>query len=69
MLSFHFPYGFLSCAKDVKVNRSHLFIFAFIFFALGNRSKKNVATHIYGILKKKKGSDEPRDRRGIKTQT
>ena len=34
-----------------------------------DKNKYSMLTHIYGILKKKKGSDEPRDRRGIKTQT
>ena len=33
------------------------------------KNKYHMLTHIYGILKKKKkGSDEPRDRTGIKTQ-
>ena len=36
-LSYHFFNGFLCC---VKVIRSHLFILAFISFALRNRSKK-----------------------------
>ena len=33
------------------------------------KNKYRMLTHIYGILKKKKGSDEPRGRTGIKTQT
>ena len=33
------------------------------------KNKYHMLTHIYGILKKKKGSDEPRGRTGIKTQT
>ena len=32
----HFVYGFLCCAKAFKLIRSHLFIFAFISFALGD---------------------------------
>ena len=32
------------------------------------KNKYRMLTHIYGILKKKNGSDEPRGRRGIKTQ-
>ena len=32
------------------------------------KSKYRTLTHIYGILKKKKGSNEPRGRRGIKMQ-
>ena len=34
------------------------------------KNKYSMLTHMYGILKKKKkGSEEPRDRTGIKTQT
>ena len=33
------------------------------------KNKYCMLTHIYGILKKKKSSDEPRGRTGIKTQT
>ena len=33
------------------------------------KNKCRMLTHIYGILKKKKGSEEPRSRTGIKTQT
>ena len=33
------------------------------------KNKYRMLTHIYGILKKKKGSEEPRGRTGIKTQT
>ena len=33
------------------------------------KNKHHMLTHIYGILKKKNGSDEPRGRTGIKTQT
>ena len=32
------------------------------------KNKYHMLTHIYGILKKK-GSEEPRARKGIKTQT
>ena len=32
------------------------------------KNKYRMLTHIYGILKKKNGSEEPRDRTGIKTQ-
>ena len=32
------------------------------------KNKHHMLTHIYGILKKKKGSEEPRIRTGIKTQ-
>ena len=33
------------------------------------KNKYLTLTHIYGILKEKKGSHEPRGRTGIKTQT
>ena len=33
------------------------------------KNKYHMLTHIYGILKKKKGYEEPRGRTGIKTQT
>ena len=32
------------------------------------KNKYRMLTHIYGILKKKNGSDEPRSRTGIKMQ-
>ena len=42
-MSFHFVYGFLSCAKVYKfVFRSQLFIFAFISIALGEWPKKTL---------------------------
>ena len=37
-----------------------------------SQKEKNIycmLTHIYGILKKKSGSEEPKGRTGIKTQT
>ena len=33
------------------------------------KNKYHMLTHIYGIKKKKKGSEEPRGRTGIKMQT
>ena len=33
------------------------------------KNKYHMLTHIYGILKKKKGSEEPRGRTGIEIQT
>ena len=33
------------------------------------KNKSRMLIHIYGIYKKKKGSEEPRGRTGIKTQT
>ena len=33
------------------------------------KNKYNMLTHIYGIYKTKKSSEEPRGRTGIKTQT
>ena len=39
-LSFHFVSGFLCCAKFLSLIMSHLFIFAFVSFALGDGSKK-----------------------------
>ena len=33
------------------------------------KNKYRMLMHIHGILKKKNGSDEPRGRTGIKTQT
>ena len=33
------------------------------------KNKYRILTHIYGILKKKKGYEEPRGRTEIKTQT
>ena len=33
------------------------------------KNKYRILTHIYGIKKKKKTSEEPRGRTGIKTQT
>ena len=33
------------------------------------KNKYHMLTHVYGILKKKKGSEEPRGKTGIKTQT
>ena len=33
------------------------------------KNKYRMLTHMYGILKKKKGYEEPRVRTGIKTQT
>ena len=41
-LSFHFTVSF-AVKKPLSLIRSHLFIFAFISFALGNRSKNNIA--------------------------
>ena len=32
------------------------------------KNKYHMLTHIYGLLKKKKGSEKPRGRTGIKTQ-
>ena len=37
---FCFIDGFLYCVKAFRLFRSHLFIFAFVYFALGDRSKK-----------------------------
>ena len=33
-----------------------------------DKNKYRILTHIYGIFKKKKGSEEPRGKTGIKTQ-
>ena len=33
------------------------------------KNKSRMLTHIYGILKKKKGHEEPRGKMGIKTHT
>ena len=35
---------FFAVQKLLSLIRSHLFIFAFVFFALEDRSKKNIAT-------------------------
>ena len=36
MLSFHFVYSFLCCAKAYRLIWSHVLIFVFIYFALGD---------------------------------
>ena len=45
-LSLHFVNGFISCAKLLSSVRSCLFIFTFIFFALGDISKKICTVYI-----------------------
>ena len=49
-LSFHFVDGFLYGEKAFKLIRSCLFIFAFIFFVLGDRSKKILLLFLSKII-------------------
>ena len=43
-LSFPFVDGFLCCAEAFSLMQSHLFIFAFVAFTFGVRSKKSLTT-------------------------
>ena len=49
-LSFHFVDGFLCCIKPLSLIMSHLFIFAFIPFALGDGSKKYCSDLCQSVL-------------------
>ena len=44
--SFLYILSVVCCAKAFSLNRSHLFIFAFVSFALGERSKKNAVIYV-----------------------
>ena len=45
-LSFHLVYGFFCCAKLVNLNRSHLFISAFISITLADGQKNMAAIYV-----------------------
>ena len=49
-VSFHFVDGFLYCIKLLSLNRSQLFIFAFVSFLLGDRSKKPTGMIYVSVL-------------------
>ena len=60
---------------SIKRNEIELFVVrwmdleSIIQSEVSQKNEYRILTHIYGILKKKNGSEEPRGKTGIKTQT